>query len=1095
MTAGSDKGEGRRKSAFWVCFLLLLALTGSGAAWAGVESIAVGKLAVYPDTAEKRALAESLVRKAALLAERTYGQFIHVSYGTSGERAQYLLELNAVFQDAGEALSVTLRPVSGGAAEQSFTITGKLRPEQASYLANVIFFLWSAFHGYLAEGMGEPAELVDEISAEAVARSALPEMPAMLVPTSAAVTGNGSLLVGFSMICVELDSNFRILGQPGRSLYEEGDYAYAYGVAVTPAGTIFLKPGMGREIYRLLPGVEQPQRWRLGSDLFGPFAALPDGSAVIVDIAKRQAFRVMERKTQSLDLFSGPYSFISAMAVGPEGTLWVYDAQERRLRIHGSDGRLIDGIIPVIDPSLGVTPLALAVRADGSFLLYSSPGELWSFSRLGLPLWRLAALQGWEAQESLPQAAALAADSRQGLIYLADQTGRRILKLQDTAYSRRNGISNLIEEQLIALNRAQRREPNNPEPSAQKALLYERLSAFEMARRQWQRVMEIDPYHAQGQEKLKALELAILTGNARTLRARTLQTLENVGPETARVAYTRTLQLYERILALNPLDEGIREEMKELKARFQAREAAARAPQATLSITRISVQNLFPSLLQHYRRFPVARLEVENISAKELASLQASILIKRFMDFPSESAELPRLAPGQKSELQLPVILNTDVLELEEDLPVQARIELTYRADAQPQSLSRVAPLTVYRRTALSWDDSGKLASFITPNDETVTRFSHRALGSAGAEPGWRVSALLLRAARICDALGAYGIEYIEDPDSPISKVLGKEQAVDTVRLPRTTLLIRSGDCDDSTALLASLLESSGVGTALMTSPGHVFLAFNSGEPAENAWLYAAGASASGLEVIAQGGTLWIPVETTVLRKGFLAAWQEASRLYREHGSAGRIEFLPLQGLRDLYPPIPITGSGFSVIEPVPAEIDALYRGTLRSLEASLYEARLVELIREAGSLEGRKRLKIQNRIGILHALFGRDREAEKAFVESAQADPGYTAPLINLANLRLSRGELGGAKEALLRAVKQKPDSAAAHLLLAQLYYLEKEGGKAAEHFRLAQAGDPALAGRYTYLADLSSGKGGGQPDQVRAGTGRETPGPWSEE
>ena len=60
------------------------------------------------------------------------------------------------------------------------------------------------------------------------------------------------------------------------------------------------------------------------------------------------------------------------------------------------------------------------------------------------------------------------------------------------------------------------------------------------------------------------------------------------------------------------------------------------------------------------------------------------------------------------------------------------------------------------------------------------------------------------------DALGIYEINYIEDPDSPLSKAIGKVELVDTVRFPRKTLMIKSGDCDDSTALLGSLLESAG---------------------------------------------------------------------------------------------------------------------------------------------------------------------------------------------------------------------------------------------------------------------------------------------
>jgi hypothetical protein len=63
------------------------------------------------------------------------------------------------------------------------------------------------------------------------------------------------------MICVEFDSNFRILGQPGRSLYEAGSYTSAAGVAVTPGGTVYLKPSMGRDIYRFSGELDIGEKW------------------------------------------------------------------------------------------------------------------------------------------------------------------------------------------------------------------------------------------------------------------------------------------------------------------------------------------------------------------------------------------------------------------------------------------------------------------------------------------------------------------------------------------------------------------------------------------------------------------------------------------------------------------------------------------------------------------------------------------------------------------------------------------------------------------------------------------------------------------
>jgi tetratricopeptide (TPR) repeat protein len=482
-----------------------------------------------------------------------------------------------------------------------------------------------------------------------------------------------------------------------------------------------------------------------------------------------------------------------------------------------------------------------------------------------------------------------------------------------------------------------------------------------------------------------------------------------------------------------------------------------------------------------YRRSPPVLVTVRNVSGGELRDLEAGVFIKRLMDFPQAAPPLPRLAAGDSATFALPVLFNPGVLELQEDLPVQALIELTCFSDAGPQTVRATRSLTVHRRTALVWDDSARLSSFITPNEEIVTRFAHRVAASGGAASAFRMSAKLLRAARICDALGVYGIAYIEDPDSPISRVLGRENLVDTVRFPRTTLLIRSGDCDDSTALLASLLESGGISTAIMTSPGHVFLAFNSEEPEENLWLFAD----DRLVTLPRGGELWIPLETTVLAQGFLAAWREASRLVAAYSPNRQVEFLPLEDQRAAYPPLPLPESGFTVIEPAGAEVDRLHARTLEELETSLHRRAAAALKEQADAASGRQRARLLNRLGILHAVFGRDEEALRVFASSRREFPDYIPPAVNLAHLYLSREETEAARSVLEAALTAAPDSVPVNLLLAESWYRQGQYRRIAPFFNKVRAASPELARRYAYLGEAAAGADAGARG---AGGGRGT-------
>jgi hypothetical protein len=96
---------------------------------------------------------------------------------------------------------------------------------------------------------------------------------------------------------------------------------------------------------------------------------------------------------------------------------------------------------------------------------------------------------------------------------------------------------------------------------------------------------------------------------------------------------------------------------------------------------------------------------------------------------------------------------------------VQARIEVSYQSSRGEEKTSKVQALMLYRKTALVWDDSAKLASFIMPNEEIVSTFAHRVSDIGEVASRYRLSNRLFRGIRVCDALGSYGITYIEDPD------------------------------------------------------------------------------------------------------------------------------------------------------------------------------------------------------------------------------------------------------------------------------------------------------------------------------------------
>lgn len=1048
-----------------MAFLLALGAVGAqsvGAQAAGVERIRIEAPLVAPRTPEAQGQAAELLETMAGVTNRLYAGRIECAPPEAGGNFDYSLSMIAGLGGDSPSIVIRIKRLSDGAESAAYPWLGMPTPELPSLFAHAVFLLWGSLKGITQQASLQPPQPVDELPAALISQYAY--------PWSLATRPNGNILAALGTGCVELDPAMRVVSEPGKSLGQSGIVSYALGVSVTPGGTVLLKPAQGSSLYRIEADSAAPAKMQTGIELAtAPFAALPDGGVLVVDSAARKAVKITGRKRADFPLFANASEYIAFIGVSPDSTVWVYDYILRAFRIYTSEGRLVDYVLPLVDPAKPLTPVAMTVGPDGSFIVLSS-GQLLKFSRDGSLIWKLESLAGLEV-EKLPASGSVAADWSRGLVYVSDTTGRRLIRLLDAGYCAQKGIHNETEEKLAAL--LQGTSQDEAATFSKAAALYEAAGSSLMARAAWQKVLDADPGNQTAQARLSALEVADLKRAAADLDARTRETLRTVGPESARLTYTQTLQTYEQILARDPKDRDARAAMEELKRLFEAGGSVPQQ-QAPLVVQEVKIPSLFPALMQFYLTHPAGTVTVTNQLSAPVQNVRVSIFIPRFMDFPSEAKAVSQLAAGAQASFDLLLRFQPSVLELQEDAAVQARIDAVCTVNGVEQKVSRVVNATINRNTALTWDDTRKIAAYITPNEDTVSGFARRVLDIGDSARGLHMSRKIFQAMHICDALGAYGMSYVPNPETPISKVLGNSQVIDTVHFPRVTLANRGGDCSDTTALLASLLESVGIRTAILTTPGHIFLGFDTAEPAENAALF----TTKSLEVIAHG-TVWIPVETTVLQQGFLAAWTAASELVRKYRPSGPFEFLPLAEMRESWPPLPLPPSSITIIDPSPQVVQKIYSGSLSGFTAALYTSRVSELTAQLSGLSDRQASLARIRLGILHGMFGDMKDAEEAFRAVIARDPALVSPYINVATIRLLSGDSDGALAMVNRGLTINQGSPLLNLLASQIYTARGAADQAALYMAKVKVAAPELAARY---ADAS---GAGSPGKRAAGQG----------
>lgn len=976
---------------------------------------------------------------------------------------EYQLQVIAQQRGAGSALVLQLSRLGDSETTESFSLLGPWDANLPRLAAHAIRYLYYQYIGLENEPDGPTPQFLDEFNSSMISMVDLGHS-ARVFPMSIDIGPGGHIFLGALFVAVELDHLYREVAKPGSEIYTRDSTNYGVDVRVTSAGTIFAR-GMGEDLFVIHPDHPRHQRLRLG--IANPVAstALSDGSYVATN--GQRTVRAHSGRVQDLDLRAHENSYTMILAAGSDATLWTWDAVLGAALVYSATGERLDSIIPLMPEVERGAVRALRVLPDGSFVLLST-NALSRFDKLGRPIWRIESLPA-PLRGDFAMIGSIAVDAERGYIYGLNATAQRMFRLVDTSLVTEPSV---LDRQVLELNRQRTEAPDSRRLLEDLARLYEGAGAPGLALETRRSLLELVPFDPELNDEFNRSEGLLLANRAVQAAGRALDIRRTIGPESAAPLYTVAVQQFEQSLArlrgFPNEHEHVSSELSMFQQEFRALEAPPpRPPQVEVA----GLRNIFPALIRSYRSTPAGHVRITNTIDETLNDLRVKTNF-RFADFPAEAEPVLSLSPGESAEIPVYITLTPDVLNLQEDIPVMFEIQLSYRQAGSEQQLSLNRTIMMRRNTALLWDDSGKLASFITPNDEVIQNFALSVIGNAerrafGAssrssetartEMSGLVSQKTTQAALLADAVGVYGIRYIEDPASPFTEVFGRSDVLDTVRFPRTTLRVRSGDCDDTASLLASLYEAVGIRTAIMTSPGHAFIAFDTEEPAANAWIYAS----EQREVLRHEGTLWLPIETTILEQGFPAAWEEASRLLRTHRD--EIEFLPVAEQRVFYPAIPLGPSGFAVVAPSPTPVSIQAERSRDELFTGLYTRRLAQLQAELNGMlpAGAARLGTLNRVGILHARVGQSQRAQDTFQEILAVVPNHVPALINIANTELLLGQYVAAQARAEQILRARPFSVAALSIAIQSALHLGDLGTAQDRLEQMRAVDSAAAAR----------------------------------
>ena len=492
-----------------------------------------------------------------------------------------------------------------------------------------------------------------------------------------------------------------------------------------------------------------------------------------------------------------------------------------------------------------------------------------------------------------------------------------------------------------------------------------------------------------------------------------------------------------------------------------------------LFVAEISLTHVFPVFYKYYDSNPVGQLTLVNRGDKSVSGVAATLYVPQYMDAPKTMAIDAPLMPGDTRTVDLNALFTNSILEVTEGTRVAASIDLAYIVDGRDYAQSFVETVQVHDRNAMTWDDDRKCAAFITAREPAVLALSNNVVAVVQQLRGDAVVQALRYAIAFHEVLRLIGIAYVTDPHTPYVSLSATTDVVDFLKFPRQTLQYRAGDCDDLSLLYASLFESVGIETALITTPGHLYMAFSLGiSPRQGRSMFSQAGSTIELD-----GKSWVPIEVTE-RGRFVDAWQTGAREWNENFRLGTARMLPVGEAWEVYEPVGLPAADLQLAMPTDSEIaDAFETELSRFIEQEVFvrAERIKERIAASGADPG-----TVNSLGVLYAQFGLSDEAEAEFLRAIDIRPDYLPATVNLANLKYVNGDHQAALALFERALEGEPDSAHALLGKARAAYALSAYSVARSAYRDLASLDPALASAHTHLESQALGS-----DRASATTG----------
>lgn len=414
----------------------------------------------------------------------------------------------------------------------------------------------------------------------------------------------------------------------------------------------------------------------------------------------------------------------------------------------------------------------------------------------------------------------------------------------------------------------------------------------------------------------------------------------------------------------------------------------------------------FPLFMSAYRTCPLGTLTLTNNEGAEVRDVHVSFRAGKYTSSTFESAKIGRINKHSSVEIPLYADFSAEILRFSENGKISGELVVDYEFLGKRKQSVQNCVLSVYNRNAFSWSDYNALAAFVSSNTDEVLKLAKYISGIVNNMAYSGMNKGVQTAAAMMEGLRLAGIKNSDDKVTPYIEYHLSEK-LDSIQYPLQTMNTLSGDLDDMGILLASCLESVGVGTGFLPLDDDFIVLVNLGINPKNA----ASHFSEVKNLVIDDDNAWFGLSMKNFDKGFTASRKAAAKAIRaaNEDTEGSYEYVNNEVAWETYAPAVFTGSGNAFENPSQTALEKAAKSAIQEYISSDLEI-VISKARASGD---------QNKLGMALVRAGRYADARAAFSQATTV-----SSMNNLANVYMLERNYSAAAAQYKKVLAKAPDN-----------------------------------------------------------------------